>query len=72
MAFLAVFWSNTGMCEQNGAPLNQPCKPDLRCQEHGSVCEVVHAMYSRLLIVEAKIESLEQRISSDKLDKLGD
>ena len=32
-----------------------PKHPDLRCREHGSVCEVMHRVYNRLLVVEQRL-----------------
>lgn len=36
-----------------------PVKPDLRCKEHGSVCEVVYSLHQRIVQVEAKVRKLE-------------
>jgi len=36
-------------------------KPDLRCAEHGSVCEVMHSVYNRLVALESRIRVLEER-----------
>lgn len=38
-----------------------PKMPDLRCWEHESVREVVHGIYNRLLLLEARVRTLEER-----------
>jgi hypothetical protein len=37
-----------------------PHKPDLRCREHGGVCELMHSFYNRLLKLEQRITVLEK------------
>ena len=37
-----------------------PRRPDLRCREHGGVCELMHSFYNRLLKLEQRIEVLEK------------
>ena len=39
--------------------MSVPEKPDLTCSEHGSVCEVMHSVYNRLLELEERIRVLE-------------
>ena len=39
--------------------MSVPEKPDLTCSEHGSVCEVMHSVYNRLLELEERIKILE-------------
>ena len=41
--------------------MSRPEKPDLRCKEHGSVCEVMHSVYNRLLELEERIRVLEEK-----------
>ena len=38
-----------------------PEMPDLRCREHGNVCEVVHSIHNRLVLLEARVRKLEER-----------
>ena len=45
--------------------LNVPDKPDLRCSEHGNVCEVMHSVYNRLVALESRIVVLEERIAME-------
>ena len=41
--------------------IDSPSMPDLRCREHGNVCEVMHGIYNRLLLLEARVRILEER-----------
>ena len=41
--------------------IEAPSMPDLRCREHESVCEVVHSIYNRLLLLEDRVRTLEER-----------
>jgi hypothetical protein len=42
-----------------------PVKPDLRCEEHGSVCKVVHSLHQRLVQLESKVRKLERKELED-------
>ena len=37
-----------------------PPQPDLRCREHGGVCELLHDFYNRLLKLEQRMDLLEK------------
>ena len=37
-----------------------PQRPDLRCREHGGVCDLMHSFYNRLLKLEQRTEVLEK------------
>lgn len=39
--------------------IERPEKPDLRCKEHCSICEVIHSLHQRIVQVEAKVRKLE-------------
>lgn len=39
----------------------QPPMPDLRCLEHGPVCEVVHSLHARIVKLEQRVAILEKR-----------
>jgi len=41
--------------------IEAPLMPDLRCREHGNVCEVMHSIYNRLILLESRIRTLEER-----------
>lgn len=40
-----------------------PERPDLRCVEHGNLCECLHGMLGRLMILEQRVLMLEERLS---------
>ena len=42
-------------------------KPDLRCSEHGSVCEVMHSVYNRLVALESRIRVLEGKLDATEV-----
>ena len=42
-----------------------PPKPDLRCEEHGSVCEVVHSLHQRLVKLE---EIVRRKLGEEESD----
>lgn len=40
--------------------LDVPRKPDLRCLEHGGVCEVIHSLHGRVVGLEQRVRKLEE------------
>jgi len=38
-----------------------PPKPDLRCKEHENHCELLHDMLGRLMQLEQRVATLEER-----------
>lgn len=38
---------------------SQPEGPDLRCEEHGGVCELLHSFHRRLVELECRVRTLE-------------
>ena len=38
--------------------------PDLRCGEHCELCEVVHSLHGRLVILEARVLMLEKELGA--------
>lgn len=43
--------------EQPLEAIEHPC---LRCVEHEGVCEVIHSIYGRLLVLEQRVKMLEE------------
>ena len=39
--------------------IEAPHRPDLRCREHDSLCEVAHSLHRRLLELEERVTRLE-------------
>ena len=42
--------------------MSLPEQPDLRCSEHGGVCEVVHRLHGRLWALEERVKELERKV----------
>lgn len=38
---------------------SQPERPDLRCEEHAGVCELLHSLHGRLMELEFRVRALE-------------
>lgn len=36
-----------------------PHRPDLRCREHGALCEVAHSLHNRVVSLEERVRILE-------------
>ena len=50
------------MIEQEKAALDiveLPQQPDLRCQHHEAMTEVLHSLLRRLMVLEARVAALE-------------
>ena len=39
--------------------INRPPQPDLRCQEHDGICEVLHSLHARVVALEQRVKALE-------------
>ena len=37
-----------------------PRMPDLKCREHGELCEVTHALHNRIVKLEQRVDMLEK------------
>ena len=57
-----VFW---GVVVMEDGFIERPCRPDLRCGEHEGLCDLLHSIYGRLLILEQRVEILERRIDGE-------
>ena len=57
------FRRGVGEVSQDSQPeeVEAPSRPDLRCREHESVCDVVHGMLGRLLLLEERVKMLEDK-----------
>ena len=40
--------------------IESPRAPDLRCSEHEGVCDVVHGLLGRLMVLESRVKELEK------------
>ena len=45
-------------------PIDSPERPDTRCIEHESMCECIHGLLGRLLVLETRVRMLEERDGS--------
>jgi hypothetical protein len=39
-------------------------RPDLRCDEHGAVMELLHSLHGRLMVLESRVVLLEERLDA--------
>lgn len=39
----------------------QPQRPDLRCEEHGGICEILHSLHNRVVMLEQRVKMVEDR-----------
>ena len=53
-----------GYVAARGAIMDEHRKPDLRCEEHCELCDVVHSIHGRLVILEARVLMLEKELGA--------
>lgn len=46
--------------DYNNYHVERPPRPDLRCTEHESLCNVIHSLHSRVVALEQRVQQLER------------
>ena len=52
-------WRERSMSD--GERVDSPERPDTRCVEHDSMCETVHGLLGRLMVLEQRVQMLEEK-----------
>jgi len=40
-----------------------PPRPDLRCSEHTTMCDVIHSLHTRVVLLEQKVKMMQDAIA---------